>query len=208
MIRRPPRSTLFPYTTLFRSAVQILTIHRSKGLEFPIVYVPYLWDASPVPRVNQPLTYHEPGGERRIDVGLEGADYSRHRTQSIAEQRGEDLRLMYVALTRARHRAVIWWVGTRDSRQSPLGRLVFFGGAAYPRHGTQSFAGRGGEALRRLSVGRPGARHRAVFWWVGRRDSRQSPLGRLVFFGGEDGRHTPSDDAARERFGELASLAP
>src|SRR5256886_3911731 len=26
MIRRPPRSTLFPYTTLFRSIVQMLTV--------------------------------------------------------------------------------------------------------------------------------------------------------------------------------------
>src|SRR2546427_6902161 len=29
MIRRPPRSTLFPYTTLFRSAIAILALHRS-----------------------------------------------------------------------------------------------------------------------------------------------------------------------------------
>jgi exodeoxyribonuclease V beta subunit len=109
------------------AAVQILTIHRSKGLEFPVVYAPFLWDASPVPRPRQPLTFHDAAhqDQRRIDVGLEGADYQDHRTQSIAEQRGEDLRLMYVALTRARHRAVVWWAGTRDSRHSPLGRLVF-----------------------------------------------------------------------------------
>src|SRR3989442_7057130 len=31
MIRRPPRSTLFPYTTLFRSRIQILAIRM--GLE-------------------------------------------------------------------------------------------------------------------------------------------------------------------------------
>src|SRR5258707_8734192 len=30
MIRRPPRSTLFPYTTLFRSRVLILLIPREK----------------------------------------------------------------------------------------------------------------------------------------------------------------------------------
>jgi exodeoxyribonuclease V beta subunit len=108
------------------AAVQILTIHRSKGLEFPIVYLPFLWDASPVPRARSPLTYHEPDGERRIDVGLDGAAYAAHRTEAIAEQRGEDLRLMYVALTRARHQAIVWWVGTSGSRHSPLSRVVFF----------------------------------------------------------------------------------
>src|SRR5256714_11002375 len=37
MIRRPPRSTLFPYTTLFRSAVagvvNFFLIHKFRGLE-------------------------------------------------------------------------------------------------------------------------------------------------------------------------------
>src|SRR5256885_3927538 len=35
MIRRPPRSTLFPYTTLFRSNVVLLTRPRCAGLPNP-----------------------------------------------------------------------------------------------------------------------------------------------------------------------------
>src|SRR3712207_7805843 len=31
MIRRPPRSTLFPYTTLFRSAPEIVASHRGRA---------------------------------------------------------------------------------------------------------------------------------------------------------------------------------
>src|SRR2546430_4293546 len=34
MIRRPPRSTLFPYTTLFRSVIALLTFTNSRGLEY------------------------------------------------------------------------------------------------------------------------------------------------------------------------------
>src|SRR5689334_23784709 len=32
MIRRPPRSTLFPYTTLFRSTARIICPHRPLGI--------------------------------------------------------------------------------------------------------------------------------------------------------------------------------
>jgi exodeoxyribonuclease V beta subunit len=104
-------------------AVQVLTVHRSKGLEFPVVYVPFLWEPGFIPREPHPVAVHDP--ERVLDVGLAGPEFDRHCRQEVVEQRGEDLRLAYVALTRARHRAVIWWAPTYDARHSPLGRLLF-----------------------------------------------------------------------------------
>ena len=107
-------------------AVQVLTIHRSKGLEFPVVYCPFLWHPTWI-REKEPVSFHDPatGYRHTIDVGLEGRTFKRHFEQHVIEERGEDLRLAYVALTRAKHQAVIWWAGTRDSRHSPLTRLLF-----------------------------------------------------------------------------------
>jgi exodeoxyribonuclease V beta subunit len=106
-------------------AVQVITIHRSKGLEFPIVYCPYAWDgraySSEVP------VFHDPANEnkRTIDVGGQGNDFAIHEKLELEEARGEDLRLLYVALTRARHQAVLWWAGAMNSQHSPLARLLF-----------------------------------------------------------------------------------
>ena len=105
-------------------AVQVLTIHRSKGLEFPIVYVPYLWTGGRKIGT-EPVSFHDTEGEHRIDVSLEGEEYERNKQTAWRERLGEDLRLAYVALTRARHQAVLWWCPGWKSGDSAAGRLLF-----------------------------------------------------------------------------------
>ena len=104
-------------------AVQVLTIHRSKGLEFPVVYCPYLWDPGYMFEDDPPI-FHDATGRRTIDVGGGGA-HTDSAWFHLVERRGEDLRLAYVALTRARHQAVVWWAGSQRAPDSSLGRLLF-----------------------------------------------------------------------------------
>ena len=111
-------------------AVQILTVYRAKGLEFPVVYCPYLWDAHFPTNSGEPVVFHDAAHDRqrKLDVGFEGKanstpSYTAHRSASQDESRGEDLRLLYVALTRAKHQAVTWWAGVDKAQHSPLGRI-------------------------------------------------------------------------------------
>lgn len=103
-------------------AVQIITVHRSKGLEFPVVYVPFAWDRwSPDPDV---ALLHE-GDDRVLDVGgPTGSAWTERCRRHRAEEAGEDLRLLYVALTRARCQVVTWWVPATTTAASPLHRLL------------------------------------------------------------------------------------
>jgi exodeoxyribonuclease V beta subunit len=105
-------------------AVQVMTIWRAKGLEFPVVYAPFLWDKNV--NVYETLRLHGPDGRRVLDVGgPSGPGYAGRKATHLAEDVGESLRLAYVALTRARCQVVAHWAPGWNCVQAPLTRLLF-----------------------------------------------------------------------------------
>ena len=106
------------------AAVQIITVHRSKGLEYPVVHVPFAWDRY----AGDPAfpLLHDDDGHRVLDVGgPTGEGWAERCAQHRTEEAGEDLRLLYVALTRARSQVVAWWVPATTVAASPLHRVLF-----------------------------------------------------------------------------------
>ena len=91
-----------------RELVQILTIHKSKGLEFPLVFCPCLWDGYPISTGElEGREYHDAQGQPLIDFRLDEASQQQAARAMREESQAEALRLHYVALTRASHRCVI-----------------------------------------------------------------------------------------------------
>jgi exodeoxyribonuclease V beta subunit len=109
------------------AAVQVVTIHASKGLEFPVVHVPFAWDRF-VEKTPSLLRYHDDDGRRLLHLGGPGSPgYDEALVRHRAEDLGEDLRLAYVALTRASSQVVAWWAPSTNSASAPLTRLLLGG---------------------------------------------------------------------------------
>ncbi|AMR65299.1 exodeoxyribonuclease V subunit beta [Aquipseudomonas alcaligenes] len=87
--------------------VQIVTIHTSKGLEYPLVFCPFLWDGRLLGQHTDSARCHDEDGQPLLDLGSERLDQRLQaaRRESFAEK----LRLTYVALTRARDRLWLHW---------------------------------------------------------------------------------------------------
>jgi exodeoxyribonuclease V beta subunit len=101
--------------------VRIVTIHKAKGLEYPVVFLPYLWRTRPVNK-DAVYCFHHPGtGRIMADLGTGDPEYYRRAEQ---ERLAEDLRLLYVAMTRARHMCCFCWGRIRGMEATPLAWLL------------------------------------------------------------------------------------
>uniref|UniRef100_A0A831UEF2 DNA 3'-5' helicase n=1 Tax=Geobacter metallireducens TaxID=28232 RepID=A0A831UEF2_GEOME len=100
-------------------AVRIVTVHVSKGLEYPIVFCPFTWGG--VQDDGDTAVCHE--GYRMVaDFGSD--DYGARRLKARTEALAENVRLLYVALTRARHRCYLVWGKFRHAETSALAYLL------------------------------------------------------------------------------------
>lgn len=118
-------------------SVQVGTMHKSKGLEYPIVYLPYLWDGRIQRGKNlpqNPIRFHRPQ-ESQVTTDLRGTSgaLKADAAAALRELQEDKQRLLYVALTRAMHRVVLYTgpvtgTGGLNLGTSPLG-LVFHGRA-------------------------------------------------------------------------------
>ena len=106
-------------------AVKIVTIHKSKGLEYPVVFCPYGWEGSFVK--DSEIIFHQPDtpdGNRRLTMDLGSDSYAANLIFAQNEILAENIRLLYVALTRAKSKCYLGWGRINTAESSALAYLL------------------------------------------------------------------------------------
>ncbi len=106
------------------NAVKVVTIHKSKGLEYPVVFCPFAWSGSRFRRSKEPFTFHDEDDNMRLTLDLGSADMDENRVFAEKEQLAENLRLFYVALTRAKNRCYFVWGRFKEAETSAPAYLL------------------------------------------------------------------------------------
>jgi len=105
--------------------IKIITIHKSKGLEYPIVFYPHSWNAQQTRAASkeqaQPISYHNEQHELVLDFDPSDENSDKQKLERLAES----MRLLYVALTRAKHRCYLICGNIKDFPKTALYYLLF-----------------------------------------------------------------------------------
>ncbi len=112
-----------PYSDVADSAINVLTVHRSKGLEYKVIICPYLWQSPPIS--NGPLWRGTDSSSWCIALNKswgEGREVA-YAAEQASSQEAE--RLAYVAMTRACSFLVLFWARSKQQEDNPLKCLLF-----------------------------------------------------------------------------------
>jgi exodeoxyribonuclease V beta subunit len=104
--------------------VQIFTVHVSKGLEFPLVFCPFSWDGRLRSETDGSVMAHDPGAGDQPVLDFGSPRQAQLREQATREELAENLRLLYVALTRAKYRCWLVWGCIKDAETAALAWLL------------------------------------------------------------------------------------
>ncbi len=194
-----------------RAAVQIVTMHKAKGLEYPLVFCPYLADSIKAASglMQLPERPGEPADLLVILDELDAAEQARRVAQKMTADLEERLRLAYVALTRAQVRA--WTCSYTASKKagsdngSPLDWLL------RPAADCQTYPAYSTAWVEDVSAARA-QRHEAALRELGARPAAEDATALLTFEPPPDPSATPypglRPDAAKPLSAQPAPAMP
>ncbi|MFA7229848.1 MAG: UvrD-helicase domain-containing protein, partial [Victivallaceae bacterium] len=117
-------------------AVKVMTVHKSKGLQFPIVFCPFMWARGfywseyhrNKKRNESDFFFHAKNSENKysllFDAGHKKEKTEKNRLQYRKEKLAEQLRLLYVAVTRAKYYCCLTWGEIKETTDSSLAYLA------------------------------------------------------------------------------------
>lgn len=103
-----------------QEGVRLITIHKSKGLEFPIVFCPFAWEGDITNEKHKPAYFHDEDHNWQMTLDLGSNELSDNYEKLVKEELAESCRMLYVALTRAKNRCYfVWGKINKTERSAP-----------------------------------------------------------------------------------------
>lgn len=104
-----------------RNLVKIVTMHSAKGLEYGVVMIPLASFTSPPNSQSAPHLFHQ-AHDNQFHAFIDFSNDPESKRLAGLEQQAEDLRLLYVAITRAKYKCYIGFHGAKAG--AALARLL------------------------------------------------------------------------------------